>query len=496
MPKAIAAPLTVLLATAFVLLHGAMISFAGIHAIAASYTFLIAAPLLALAAVIWRGKIEGFGLSRGWSLLAASLVLWTAGMVISMQEDLFFANSNAAPGGSMLFYVLYGVPIFYAVATVGGDAGSRLQRVIDAVLVITLGYLYFAMMFSWVSLQGAANPMAAHVIADMFDMENAFLAFTTAIRFLSSDTVARRHFFGVLTAFTSTYALVAAYYNHHVALDVAQNIGSHYDLVADAPFLLLMALAWLGPSRLSRGLNPPLGLVRFVRSGSPLLLALAVLVIAILLLRQQFTLGVAGVIIAVLGYGLRSILSQVQQIETADVLRRDRRMFAEMALRDGLTGVPNRRAFEEALEREWRLALRSQQAISLLLADIDLFKQYNDRYGHLAGDACLREVASVLQQALKRPADMLARYGGEEFVLVLPNTPGAGAGNVAMRLCKQLSRLQLPHDDSPTRYVTISIGVACVVPTEGAQPNDLISAADRALYAAKRNGRNRVERTV
>ena len=495
MSKGTAAPIMVLFAVALVCLHAASILLVPAHAMAMSYLFLIAAPVLAFASVLRRGWIAGLAPTRGWSLIAASMLLWTWGMIISLREDLFLANSNVAPGGSMLFYVLYGVPIFYAVATVGVETSS-MQRGIDAVLVLTLGYLYFALMFSWISLQGASNPIAAHVIADMFDLENGFLAAATIIRFLAADTLERRHFFGVLAVFSGLYAVIAAYYNHHVALDVAPNIGNLYDPLVDVPFLAVMVLAWIGPTRISQTLGPPIDLVRFVRSGSPLVLALAVLAIALLLLRQHFELGVAGVVIAVLGYGLRSILSQVSQIKTQDQLRQDRTMFAEMAMRDSLTGVPNRRAFEEALEREWRQALRSQQAISLLLVDIDLFKQYNDRYGHLAGDACLREVAGVLQRALRRPADLLARYGGEEFVLVLPNTRAKGAQEVASRLCKQVSQLQLCHEDSLTRYLTVSIGVTSTVPTDGMAPDALILAADHALYTAKRNGRNRVEWAV
>jgi diguanylate cyclase (GGDEF)-like protein len=492
MSKSAAAPMMVLFAIAFVCLHAVSILLAHTHAIAASYLFLIAAPLLAFAAVCRRGLIAGLAPARGWSLLAVSLLLWTCGMLISLHEDLFLANTNVAPGGSMLFYVLFGVPLFYAVATVGVET-SRMQRAVDAVLVITLGYLYFALMFSWINLQGAANPIAARMIADMFDLENGFIVVTTTIRFLAADTLERRHFFGVTAAFACLYTVIAAYYNHHVALDVAPDIGTLYDLVVDVPFLVLMGLAWLGPTRISQTLAPPIGLVRFVRSGSPLLLALTVLVMALLLLRHHFGLGVAGVVIAVLGYGLRSILSQVHQIQTEDALRQDRTKFAEMAMRDSLTGVPNRRAFEEALDREWRQALRGQQVISLLLVDIDLFKQYNDRYGHLAGDACLREVAGLLQHALRRPADMLARYGGEEFVLVLPNTRAHGAREVAARLCKQVSLLQLQHEDNPDCYVTVSIGVASILPIDGISPDELISAADQALYSAKRNGRNRVE---
>jgi diguanylate cyclase (GGDEF)-like protein len=492
MNMGITAPMMVLLAIVFLCLHAGLMLLVPAHAIAMSYLFLVTAPVLAFAAALRRGVTVGLAPAHGWSLLAASLLLWTCGMILSLREDLFLANRNVAPGESMLFYVLYGVPIFYAVATVGVKT-SPLQRGIDAILVMTLGYLYFALMFSWIDLQGASNPIAAQMIAGMFDLENSFLAITTIIRFFAADTLDRRHFFGALAAFTCAYAVIAAYYNHHVALDVAPDIGTLYDLVIDVPFLILMVLAWMGPTRISQTLDPPLGLVRFVRSGSPLLLALAVLVVALLLLRQHFALGVTGVLIALLGYGLRSILSQVHQIQMEDTLRQDRTMLAEMAMRDSLTGIPNRRAFEETLHREWRQALRGQQPMSLLLVDIDLFKQYNDRYGHLAGDACLREVASVLQHALRRPADLLARYGGEEFVLVLPNTRPNGAREVATRLCQQVSQLQLHHDDSPTHCVTVSIGVASMVPVDGTAPDALISTADSALYAAKRNGRNRVE---
>jgi diguanylate cyclase (GGDEF)-like protein len=218
-----------------------------------------------------------------------------------------------------------------------------------------------------------------------------------------------------------------------------------------------------------------------------------VLAVALLLVRLRFALGVAGVVAAVLGYGLRSILSQVRQIEAADQLRSDQTVLAELALHDGLTGIPNRRAFEEAMEREWRLALRSQQAVSLLLIDVDMFKQYNDRYGHLAGDACLRTVAELLTQAVQRPSDLLARYGGEEFVLILPSTPLPGARDVAERLCSLMEQRHLDHEDSPVGHVTVSIGAASIVPAQGTHSDELIALADTALYEAKRKGRNRFE---
>ena len=482
----------VLLAIGFLLLHAVLILALPAHAMAASYAFLVAAPLLASCIATRRGLIAGISPARGWSPVALSLLLWTLGMVSSLRLDLL-GNTNEAPGESMLLYILYGVPISYVAATVGLESGSYVQRGVDAVLAISLGYLYFALMFSWTTLQGASSPQSAQMIATMFDVENGFLAVTTTVRFFAAETPKQRHLFAALASYTCLYGISAAYYNHHVALDVAPDIGSLYDLLIDIPFLVFAVVAWRMPSRITRAPSPPIGLVRFVRSGSPLLLALSVLAIALLLLRPRFDLGVAGVIVAVLGYGLRSILSQVKQSEAEDRLRNNQTMLAELAMRDSLTGIPNRRAFEEAFEREWRLALRTQQAMSLLLIDIDLFKQYNDRYGHLAGDACLRDVAVVLHEAVQRPSDLLARYGGEEFVLILPGTPLSGAREVATRLCKRVRQLNISHDDSPIRRVTVSVGVASMVPAEGAMQEELIAAADRALYEAKRRGRNRVE---
>ncbi|WP_233510873.1 GGDEF domain-containing protein [Dyella psychrodurans] len=482
-----------LLAIGFVLLHAMSILLLPGHAMAASYVFLVVAPLLACAFAVRRGLMMGLAPAQGWSLAALSMLLWTLGMASSLYQDLFLSNSNLAPGETMLLYILYGVPISYAVAIVGVESRSHIQRGIDAVLAALLGYLYFVLMFSWTTLQGVSSQQSAQMIAYMFDVENAFLAVMTTVRFFAADAPRQRHLFAAMASFTWLYGISSAYYNHHVALDISPNIGTLYDVMVDVPFLVFILMAWRMPSRIPLTLNPPLGLVRFVRIGSPLLLALSVLAIALLVLRQRFALGVAGVVIAVIGYGLRSILSQVRQIETADRLRSDHTMLAELALHDGLTGLLNRRAFEEAIGREWRQALRTQQAVSLLLIDVDMFKQYNDRYGHLAGDACLRDVAAILTQAVQRPMDLLARYGGEEFVLILPSTPLAGAKEVADRLCKLVRQLNLPHDDSPIQRITVSIGAASIVPTHDALPDALIASADRALYEAKRKGRNRFE---
>ena len=160
---------------------------------------------------------------------------------------------------------------------------------------------------------------------------------------------------------------------------------------------------------------------------------------------------------------------------------------------DGLTGIANRRNFDEELVRAWRRAQREGSPVALVIADIDHFKTFNDHYGHLAGDDCLRHVAQVLAQTVKRPFDLVARYGGEEFAVLLPDTPGPAAERLAEEMRKAVEDINTGNTHAgEVRRVTISAGVAVAVPKPGLQAAGLIAAADSCLYLAKREGRNRV----
>lgn len=164
---------------------------------------------------------------------------------------------------------------------------------------------------------------------------------------------------------------------------------------------------------------------------------------------------------------------------------------------DGLTEVANRRRFDEYLHQEWQRLTRIQQPLSLILADIDHFKAYNDTYGHPAGDDCLRQVAQTMQRAVQRATDLVARYGGEEFGVILPHTSQEGARRVAANLQAQVQALQLPHRGSRvSAVVTLSLGVVTTTPHLCSTPAALLSAADEALYQAKRAGRNRAIMTT
>lgn len=172
-------------------------------------------------------------------------------------------------------------------------------------------------------------------------------------------------------------------------------------------------------------------------------------------------------------------------------LKRTRDLLEQQAFIDGLTRIPNRRRFDEVLEREWGRAMRNGSILSLILMDIDFFKKYNDNYGHRHGDVCLQKVGAILSKALHRPSDFCARYGGEEFVVVLPGTDTEGAVVMADHIRSELAALNIPHEFSDVApYVSFSQGVASVMPSMEQSPELLVEAADKALYSAKQSGRN------
>lgn len=187
-------------------------------------------------------------------------------------------------------------------------------------------------------------------------------------------------------------------------------------------------------------------------------------------------------------------ITDVSKVVLREKLLRDQSVILKaMSYTDGLTGIANRRHFDERIEEELARARRSKTPLSLLLIDIDFFKPYNDLYGHVQGDQCLREVAATLQSSLHRPADLAARYGGEEFAIVLPDTPLEGARHLAQATRLAIETRRLPHKGSSVAsHVSVSIGVATCLPDEEGGVRQLIERADLGLYEAKKAGRNRI----
>jgi two-component system, chemotaxis family, response regulator WspR len=209
-------------------------------------------------------------------------------------------------------------------------------------------------------------------------------------------------------------------------------------------------------------------------------------------------------LIARIRYHTRAYLNQLQRDEAYNALRESQRQLMEANLelqrltnQDGLTGLNNRRRFDEYADSEWRRAARDSCDFALLLVDVDDFKRYNDTYGHIAGDSVLKQVAAAIRACCSRPGDLPARFGGEEFAIILPNTNSSGARNLAENIRRAVEELRIPHTGSTSgEYLTLSIGGIAARPQPGDSLLEVIVKADKALYEAKSKGKNRVEVVV
>jgi diguanylate cyclase (GGDEF)-like protein/PAS domain S-box-containing protein len=191
--------------------------------------------------------------------------------------------------------------------------------------------------------------------------------------------------------------------------------------------------------------------------------------------------------------GILNILRDISERKQTEQKLKDAYAAVEaLSVTDALTGLANRRQFDQCLTTEWRRGTRDQKPLSLLMVDVDLFKLYNDTYGHLRGDTCLKQIADVIADVITRSGDLAARFGGEEFAIILPGTCNEGAMLVARQICDALRSHRLPHSGTPCGITTVSVGCATIVPTLGQHPSDLIGMADDALYKAKRSGRDQV----
>jgi len=464
------------LAALYIVCHGLALVLLPGHAQAVSFSFLIGAPLLAALACLRR--MHRSDARVGWFALAVGMLLWAGGMALNMYQEIGLGTPDATPGASMLFYVLYGVPLTFAMAHPRHEPWYLI--LIDGALALLLGYMFFVHTFSFATLSDAPETGLGS-LRMMFDIENLFIAVFALVRYLASEDTPRRVFFRALTLYAWLYMAMAFYINHF-ATDASY--GGPSDLLIDLPFLLLAVMALRDDPE--RGDATPRRLALAVRAGSPLILPAALLVVSAVMVKAHPHLAVVGFALATLGSGLRGVVMQVRAMERQDQLDVLTRV-------DALTGVANRRAFDQALQAEWSRARRSGQGMALLMVDIDHFKAFNDRFGHPLGDACLRAVATALSGCATRGTDVVARYGGEEFAVVVSGTTRDGALALAETMRLAVERLRLATADPIGSVgVTISIGVAHVAQVASADPAALLAATDAALYDAKRAGRNRV----
>jgi diguanylate cyclase (GGDEF)-like protein len=455
----------------------------------AAYILMVSAPLFAAMATFWRGRSHTTSVRYGWYALSLALTIWTVGAFGNLWQEMVLHRQNEMYRASMLAFNLAVVPTTYLLASDWRLHGRQLLRVVDALVALALGCVYFQ--YTWHMINDHSGPAEAGVayLVWLLDLQNLSLAAAALVRWYVAEDREERDLFRALSVYMSVYCIIVFINDHYFAGNPA--FGPEYGTLVTLGFAVLCGFALAAPSpKPVRIANSTL--VRMVRSGSPILLALALLTASLFLVRVDYLWGCVGILIAVLGIGVRTTLMQVLQIEHREALRRKASALQTIAWTDALTGVPNRHFFTEALARACRAERRpGQQAI--LMIDIDHFKLLNDRYGHPVGDGCLREVARALQRALMRSDDVLARYGGEEFIVLLRDSPAAAAQAMAERLRTAVQNLRIDNAGSPERVVTVSIGVASAELTNDAAAARMVEDADRALYEAKCAGRNQVK---
>ena len=479
-----------LLPIGFLIVQGAVFWLFPKSSATAAYLFMAAAPILAGLAALRRGATLRGDARLGWLAVGLAMLVWSAGAFGNYWEDVVAGRVYEMHRYSILAFNFAVVPITFLLASGWGHAGRRLARLVDALLALALGYAYFLLTWSLLTARGAPDEADVRAMLWLMDAQNLVVALGALIRWRAAADAKERELFRAVAVYTVGYLVVVFVNNHYVAAN--PDYGAQESSVVTVVFALLAGLALRAPGSIAR----PRRAGRFARAvpgASPLFLAGTLLIVALFLIRVDYAFGVAGILIAVFGYGLRSTATQLRYIEREDRLQRDRSALRAIAWTDALTGVANRRFFDQALTGAWRRGLVAGQPLSVLMIDIDHFKLLNDRYGHPAGDARLREVALALRHALVRPGDVLARYGGEEFIALLQDVDAAGAGVVAERLRAAVQALALENAGSPLGVVSVSVGTASgVLSGDAAAASLLVDAADKALYEAKCAGRNQV----
>jgi diguanylate cyclase (GGDEF)-like protein len=451
---------------------------------------IVIAQLAALIACFYNAGRSNTPSRNLWYLLALSIVLHATAILLDVRAELFnIGHVDQTSGLQFLLSTLDTVPLLLCVSLPSDRRLFPPIRILQVSVAVVTGILFYILVFSVVSHRGTGTSAGLHYLAWLFEAANLYLAVAASIRMSGGGHPRERRFFYILTLYLWASTLLPALHNRLVV----HHNSPWLDVLISAPYLLLLSLTLQSLPAFVGKAHPSPMLARIVRSGSPIFLSLGLLMLSILVSRHHFVIGASAGVFAILCYGALNVLILNRRIELTESLLASRNALQELVNIDALTGIANRRTFDQAIERECHAVHRVHQPLSLLMIDVDFFKQLNDERGHLVGDDYLVRIAHALQSALPRATDLIARYGGEEFAAILPGTSSAGALAVAPRLHRAIEDLALPHAASPTGIITISIGCSTVHGPKLATPSDLMDEADRALYQAKSLGRNRTE---
>jgi diguanylate cyclase (GGDEF)-like protein len=460
-----------------------------------NYIFEILAALIALISCLWRAHCVSGKSRLLWIWVAAGVALWGCGISLSAwEEQLEHVPFEIASISDFAFF-FSGIPILFALSTPLDGQRSPFFSWLDGIQAGFAGYLAYATIFSVLPFSSqAAQPVSTNLLVLTYNIENAILAGSCLLRLLACPKSGEEYrFFRTISIFLITYFLGIGSYNY---LAVITDGKTTANVLADIPFILLAALIMLlSPAAVETERNAIQRnrLALFIDHASPILFTGGLLTLGMLVLSQHHVLGIVAIAVALAVYGLRTTILQIRYVQTQQQLQAARDRLEELSLQDGLTLIANRRRFDQALQSEWRRALRTSHPLSLLLIDLDYFKHLNDTYGHPRGDRCLVQVATAIKNVVARSGDLAARYGGEEFAVILPATTLVAARGVAVKMQAAVRALRIQNETQIGKYLTISIGIACFTHTQIGTPECPIETADQALYKAKDAGRNRIE---
>ncbi len=444
------------------------------------------AQWLTLAALVWRWRRSGFPDTFRWGVTIAALAF----INLANDNDLalhVIGKYPEVPGASIFCDAIYAALLLLTCSTTFRGRKMRATNLVDTAMVIALTGLFFVRTFSLVSISGTENTNDILFIIQMFDILGVFLTLCAAVRLLGAEREPGRHFFFVLAAYLLTSTAFAAVRNRLTITSIAMD----YDFMLLPQFIVLGLLCLRRLPRWLRNYQPRSSLVDVAESMSPLFLGLGLLGVSLSIFRSHPILGAVGASVAVIGYGIRNVITQSDQMATERSLMLLQGELQSLTVTDPLTGIANRRGFDASLGRMWKRVETSDMPLSVLIIDIDYFKLFNDSYGHDLGDRCLIAVANCLRDILTPLGCSVARNGGEEFAALLPAATFQQAMVIAETVRQSISEIRISHGNE-SLLITASIGLASSEKSHVSSAKALLLIADKALYDAKSAGRNRV----
>jgi diguanylate cyclase (GGDEF)-like protein len=461
------------------------------------FFFLILTRAMLTAACAWRAT-KAVSLRTHWILLGSEMLLQV--IALSIQSWIYYrsvilhGSVSLAADYADLILSLSGVPLIILLTIPSsGKSSSREFFWIYTVQAILWGYIEYLKLFGVIPFtQAELHPEPAKIQILLSLTTGAVTIVVAFLRFISATTVDERSFFRFFTIYL---VVINVLIELHDIVAGEFTTASYYELLGTIPILvaLLLVLALPGETLEAAIPRPPGRIAEVLNIAAPSLLTLMLMGAGVDAMRRFFNFGSGVVAVAFTLYLVRSVIIQRNLERSERSLKEARDKLEAISLTDALTGVANRRCFDDVLVAEWNRAVRTRDTLSLLMLDIDHFKNLNDTQGHQAGDECIVMVARAISDCLPRSGDMPARYGGEEFCVILPSTDSEGARIVATRMREAVHGLAIPNETPAGLHVSISVGIAtCYFPSD-LTAHQLLEAADKALYRAKKNGRNRVE---